>query len=70
MNDKGKIALNNGESVVKKSCFDEANIESLAEGDIPSSSYRMIEVKHGSGTKVPTPSKEALAKTAKMLIDD
>lgn len=49
--------------------FDEANIEALTEGDIPSPVYKMVEAKHGSGTKVPTPSKEALKKTAEMLLD-
>lgn len=50
--------------------YGKENIKSLTEGSIPTQSYRLIEFKHGSGQKVPIPSKEALSKTIKMLLDD
>lgn len=49
--------------------FDEVNIESLKKAEIPEKAYRLIEFKHGSGQKIPVPSKDALDKTAKILFD-
>ena len=50
--------------------FGEANIESLTKGEIPKKAYRMLEANYGAGVTVKRPSKEALAKTAEMLLED
>lgn len=49
--------------------FDEVNLKSLTEGEIPAHAYRMVEYKHGVGENVIRASEEAMKKTAKMLLE-
>lgn len=48
--------------------FDEVNLKSLTEGEIPAQAYRMFEGNYGTGEKVEI-SYEAMKKTVKSLLD-